>query len=607
MLYAGGDRYQGEWEHRFPEGEGTFQFADGRTYTCHWKKGKPMGTQHEWLKQAIARRPLPLQSGCLSGDCQNGQGVYAYPDGSKYVGLFAKGKLHGKGVWHYPNGVRLKGNFEGSLPQGKGAIYFDDQHFLAGTWMEGEYVGRDRSRIDIGCVEGDCQNGQGTYVFQDGRAMYVGPFKNGRPEGDGLCYFINGNIYEGEWLKGSFHGYGSLLQANGATLSGEWQYGNYQILSSDLAYTHTEKSGDTGPEGNPSEENDGFQYLSMLPAKDPPTRKRRQRIPPESIRPSTSPFSKIEIQPTGKPEQKEEMPANDIEENAQNENLSVSPSAYAFQEKPTETTIAASAREELTTGALGFTPDPITTTTHLDKRKPRVWAVVVGVAAYHHMPALRYTDDDAYRIYAFLKSPEGGALPDEQIRILVDEDANKRNIVTSMMDVFYKAGPRDLVILYFSGHGLQGSFLPFDFDGFHNKLYHHEINDILRNSPAAFKLCIADACHSGSLVSLKGGDLPNLLSEYYNNLAQMEPGSALLMSSKSDEISLESSGLRQGVFTHYLIRGLKGEADGDANHRISLYELYGYLSENVRQYTNYRQSPMMKGDLREDMIIGVTR
>lgn len=52
----------------------------------------------------------------------------------------------------------------------------------------------------------------------------------------------------------------------------------------------------------------------------------------------------------------------------------------------------------------------------------KIWTVVVGVARYEHMPALRYSDDDAYRIYAFLKSPEGGALKDDQIKILVDED-----------------------------------------------------------------------------------------------------------------------------------------------------------------------------------------
>ena len=49
----------------------------------------------------------------------------------------------------------------------------------------------------------------------------------------------------------------------------------------------------------------------------------------------------------------------------------------------------------------------------VDKNKEvMIWSVIVGISKYEHMPSLKYADDDAYRIYAFLKSPEGGALPD---------------------------------------------------------------------------------------------------------------------------------------------------------------------------------------------------
>ncbi|MFN8331408.1 MAG: hypothetical protein U0T81_09360 [Saprospiraceae bacterium] len=30
--------------------------------------------------------------------------------------------------------------------------------------------------------------------------------------------------------------------------------------------------------------------------------------------------------------------------------------------------------------------------------------IIVGVSRYDHMPSLKYSDDDAYKIYAFLKS-----------------------------------------------------------------------------------------------------------------------------------------------------------------------------------------------------------
>jgi hypothetical protein len=56
----------------------------------------------------------------------------------------------------------------------------------------------------------------------------------------------------------------------------------------------------------------------------------------------------------------------------------------------------------------------------------KIWAVVVGVGKYTSMPTLKFTDDDAFRFYSHLKSPLGGALPDEQIEILVDERRHTR-------------------------------------------------------------------------------------------------------------------------------------------------------------------------------------
>ena len=82
---------------------------------------------------------------------------------------------------------------------------------------------------------------------------------------------------------------------------------------------------------------------------------------------------------------------------------------------------------------------------------------------------------------------------------------------------------------------------------------------------------------------------------------------ALIMSSKSDETSLESSGLRQGVFSHFLIRGLKGEADTNGNRIISVQELYDFIGENVRTYTGMRQSPVIKGDYDGKMTVAVIR
>ena len=82
---------------------------------------------------------------------------------------------------------------------------------------------------------------------------------------------------------------------------------------------------------------------------------------------------------------------------------------------------------------------------------------------------------------------------------------------------------------------------------------------------------------------------------------------ALILSSKSEEISLESSGLRQGVFSHFLIRGLEGEADRNFDKIINVSELFDFIYINVKSYTADRQSPVIKGTFDRQMSVSVVR
>jgi len=495
--YSDGSKYQGEWVYRYPEGRGTKTFADGTKWTGRWKKGQPVDEAGNIVTNMIAGKEIAaqegngnIQAGCISGDCDNGTGVFGYADGSKYEGQFLKGKPHGKGTFTHFDGDRYVGEFSNGLWDGKGTLHWKNGRVQTGFWKKGEFLGAQNvaAAPKSGCIQGDCQNGRGTFLRKEDGSKYVGSFHNGAPHGEGVMYFANGEQYSGQWASGLFEGMGSLKLMDGNEVKGYWAAGSFVGEAPPASETVEEPIADT---------------------------RKTQGI--------------------------------------------------------------------------------------------KVWAVVVGISSYNHMPTLRYTDDDAYRMFAFLKSPEGGALPDEQVRILIDEDATKDEIKRAMENVFAKAGKNDLALLYFSGHGLKGSFLPIDFDGYNNKLDHDEINAILANSPAKYKLLIADACHSGSLLAMKSGEVKGILENYYATLAQAQPGTALIMSSKSEETSLESSGLRQGVFSHFLIRGLKGEADADHNRVVSVQELFNFITENVKKYTGNRQSPVIKGDYDPAMTVSVIR
>lgn len=241
--------------------------------------------------------------------------------------------------------------------------------------------------------------------------------------------------------------------------------------------------------------------------------------------------------------------------------------------------------------------------------KGKTYAVIVGVAKYNHVNSLSYSDDDAYKIYSFLKSPEGGALPDAQIAILIDEDATKQNILKYISIIFSKATTNDMILFYFSGHGLEGSFIPYDYDGTSNTLDHTEISAIIKQSQAKHKIVIADACYSGSLDrQARNYQLPQTIESYYTALDNSLGGSgtALFMSSKADETSIEFGGLRQGVFSYYLIEGLKGKADSNQNKIVTLTEIFNYVSINTKAYTQNQQSPKLNGQNYDpEMPIGV--
>lgn len=486
--YPDGSQYQGEWAHRYPDGQGTKKYADGTSRTGLWKNGRPVDQNGSPLDEWLLRKEpnndgTAIQSGCIQGNCTNGKGTYAYPDGSRYEGYFSNNKPDRSGTFYYPNGDRYRGEFKNGYPHGSGTMQHAAGGQKSGRWYEGEFLGSGNITAvnSQGCVQGDCQNGFGRYIFNDG-AKYTGPFRNGLPHGRGTVIYANGERYEGFFAKGSFDGQGTYFIPNGTRMTGNWHNGT---------------------------------FLGGIPSSNP--------------------------------------------------------SAPAASDKP----------------------------------QLKVWALIIGISSYNHMPVLRYPDDDAYRIFAFLQSPSGGSIPEEQIKILIDEAATKTNIKRAMKEVFWKAGPNDLVLMYFSGHGLKGAFLPIDFDGSNNKLLHDEIVQILDKSPAKYKLCIADACHSGSLMAYKGGTEPSVFGKYYESLSNAKPGTALIMSSKSDETSLESSGLRQGVFTHFLIRGMKGEGDRNGDNIVTVQELYNFVYTRVREYTANRQSPIIRGDYDRNMTVGV--
>jgi len=85
-------------------------------------------------------------------------------------------------------------------------------------------INSERKKAGLGCIKGDCINGQGTETFANGYT-YTGEFKNGKQNGQGTEKYANGYTYTGEFKNGKRTGQGTETFANGYTYTGEFKNG----------------------------------------------------------------------------------------------------------------------------------------------------------------------------------------------------------------------------------------------------------------------------------------------------------------------------------------------------------------------------------------------
>ena len=74
------------------------------------------------------------------------------------------------------------------------------------------------------CIQGNCQNGKGTYTWANNGGQYVEEWKDGKRHGHGTHTF-SGLKYVGEWKDGQIYGHGTYTYAKGQKYVGEWENG----------------------------------------------------------------------------------------------------------------------------------------------------------------------------------------------------------------------------------------------------------------------------------------------------------------------------------------------------------------------------------------------
>jgi hypothetical protein len=256
-------------------------------------------------------------------------------------------------------------------------------------------------------------------------------------------------------------------------------------------------------------------------------------------------------------------------------------------------------------------------------RRTDIWALVIGIGDYQHdqIDRLDYADNDAQSFYDFFSSPTGFSLQADRVKLLLNQQATRENILKEMEWITNHAFKNDLVIIYMALHGIveQGElyFMAHNSDP-HNLLASgvkkSDLENLLQRRMKSNKIVwFADACHSGSigqdpLIALRAnraGSTNRLLRE----IAKARNGLALFMSAMGMEFSQESSkwGGGHGVFTYYLLKGLRGGADRNEDRYVSILELYDYVSKQVNEATAGKQNPVLYGQYDQGLKLSVIK
>jgi hypothetical protein len=217
---------------------------------------------------------------------------------------------------------------------------------------------------------------------------------------------------------------------------------------------------------------------------------------------------------------------------------------------------------------------------------------------------LRYAEEDAAKLARVLR--ELGGFQADDLILLRNEgtDAARRAIIRVNDRLRREGAGRDsLLVVYYSGHAdasalhLAGTRFPVD-----------ELEALVRGSPAGMRLLIVDACRSGALTRVKGGK-PAPPFDVQVRRADPSEGAVFFTASAANEDAQESDALRGSFFTHYLVSGLRGAADGDGDQRVSLSEAYAYAYDGTLRASSRSlggtQHPTYSYELRghEDVVL----
>lgn len=232
-----------------------------------------------------------------------------------------------------------------------------------------------------------------------------------------------------------------------------------------------------------------------------------------------------------------------------------------------------------------------------------LYAVIVGIGKYQDskLNQLELSPKDAQDFYSFLKEREK-LFKKSYLRLFVNEQATRANVTKAIRDDLKPAGKDDIVIIFLSGHGASD---PVRTDEFYFLTYDSDVENLFgsalqMNTSGLFKgidserlILLSDACHSGGFNTALDKSAAKAADIFFSVFQNLH-GRFGFASSRPDEKSWEIKKYGNSIFTHYLLKGLRGGAYTQGpDGVITVKDLYEFVYDGTRTATKGLQNPQL--------------
>ncbi len=219
-------------------------------------------------------------------------------------------------------------------------------------------------------------------------------------------------------------------------------------------------------------------------------------------------------------------------------------------------------------------------------------ALLIGVSEYdYELNPLPGALKDVDAIQRVLQHPDMGDFSPNNIKVL--KNPQIPNMGMEIEKIFSNCQKHDLVLLYFSGHGIKDDngnlYLASSQTCKHpngqlitsSTIAASFVHNIMDKSPSERQVIILDCCFSGAFA--RGMTVKNDGDVDIKNQLGGE-GRAVLTSSTSTQYSFEEQASNHSIYTRYLVEGIEnGKADLDGDGVISVDELHEYTRTKMQE------------------------